>query len=107
MQIHKARIIENKMFVGKITLHTKKYATIPIAAKTNLFSNIIKFILQRTITQIISEIAYPNKVANDAPSIPKTGIIKQFIAILAIAPAESINILGQVFFTTRNWLAAT
>ena len=76
MQIHKAKIKESKMLVEKNTLHTKKYTTIPIDAKINLFSNTIKFILQSTITQMISEIAYPIKVANDAPSIPKTGIIK-------------------------------
>ena len=68
----------------------------------NFFSTTISFILQSTITQITPEIAYPISVDNEAPSIPKTGIKKKFIAILVIAPTDKMNQFGQVFLTTRN-----
>ena len=97
-----AAMIPYSKLEGTNNLQMQKKQTISNEQITNLKETTISFILQSTIIQMISETAYPIKVAMEAPSIPITGINVKFRITLMIAPNKRINIFGHVFLTTKN-----
>ena len=83
-------------------LHTAKKTAIIVVAVINLIDTTMSFIRHNTTTQTTSDTMYPNNVAIDAPSIPRTGINTRLIIMFITAPDRRINTLGHVFFATKN-----